>query len=144
MQLTEHFSLEELTFSSTAKRLQIDNSASGDIQANLLVTATGLEAVRNLLAAPMHIDSGFRCPQLNLAVRGAQDSAHLTGFAADFTCTQVGTPLDIVRLIQQSHIDFDQLIQEGTWVHISFAPALRRQVLTAHFGPGGTTYSLGD
>lgn len=144
MQLTTHFSMDELTASSIALRLCINNQPIPNVQANMLVLAEGLEAVRNLLGGqPMHIDSAYRCEALNRAVGGAKDSAHEQGFAADFICPTVGKPIDIVRLIAQSRIDFDQLIQEGTWVHISFAPTLRRQVLTAIFGPGGTTYREG-
>lgn len=142
-QLSEHFSLAELTASSTAQRLGIDNTPGLETITHLTALAGGLEQVRKLLCAPIHIDSAYRSPALNTAVRGAKDSAHLQGFAADFVCPQFGTPQEIAKLIAKSSIVFDQLIQEGTWVHISFAPKLRRQVLTAHFGAGGTTYSLG-
>ena len=143
MQLSEHFSLDELTASTTAVRLGIDNTAPPEVVEALKVAAAGLEQVRTLLGRPMHIDSGYRCPQLNAAVRGAKNSAHMSGFAADFVCPDFGSPIEIVHAIQASPIPFDLLIQEGTWVHISFAPNLRRQVLTAHFGPAGTTYTQG-
>lgn len=144
MTLTTHFTLDELVASSTATRLGIDNTPPPQIVAALGVTAAGLEQVRTLLGdKPMHIDSGYRCPALNAAVRGAKNSAHMSGYAVDFVCPGFGTPIEIVRAIQASPIHFDLLIQEGTWVHISFAPDMRRQVLTAHFGPGGTTYTQG-
>lgn len=145
MQLSDHFSLAELVASSTATRLGIDNTPSPQIVAALGVTAAGLEQVRSLLGGqPMHIDSGYRCPALNAAVRGAKNSAHMSGFAADFVCPSFGTPIEIVRAIQASNLQFDQCIVEcNAWVHISFAPDMRRQVLTAHFGPGGTTYTQG-
>ena len=143
-QLTDHFSLEELTASSTACRLCIDNTPH-DIQilANLQLAAEGLELVRALLGKPMHIDSGYRCETLNRAVNGAVASDHLLGYAADFVCPDFGTPLEIVTCIVSSDIKFDQCIQEGTWVHISFNPRMRQEVLTAHFGAGGTTYTQG-
>lgn len=145
--LTPHFRLEELTNSSTAQRLLIDNTPPDNVLANLQILAEGLEKVRALLPiqnSPLHIDSGYRCPDLNKAVHGAADSAHMTGYAADFTCSIVGTPEYIVSLIQNSDIKFDQLIQEGTWVHISFDPRMRQEILTAHFTPEGTTYSVGN
>lgn len=46
-------------------------------------------------------------------------------------------------LAHGSQVRYDQLICEGSWLHISFAPKPRGQVLTAHFGPGGTTYTPG-
>jgi len=141
--LTEHFTLEELCFSSTAERLGIDNTPAEDIVANLNVLARGLEQVRALLGKPMHIDSGYRCVALNSAVKGAQDSAHLRGFAADFICPEFGEPLSVARAISDSAIVFDQCIQEGTWVHVSFDPRARKEIMTAHFGPNGTTYTMG-
>jgi hypothetical protein len=144
MQLTEHFTLEELTFSSTAVARGIDNSPLPETVKHLAVLAQGLERVRGILSAPIDIDSGYRCPSLNGIVRGVQTSAHLTGYAADFLCPQFGSPLTIVqRLAAETALQFDQMIQEGTWVHISFAPTMRRQVLTAHFDSGVATYTHG-
>lgn len=143
MNLTDHFTLEELTFSSTAQRLGIDNTPSLETVAKLTRTAMGLEQIRALLGAPMHIDSGYRCPALNKAVGGAATSAHMDGMAADFICPSFGDPLSIVKAIEASGIDFDQCIQEGTWVHVSFAPTMRRQILTAHFSDNGATYTQG-
>lgn len=142
-QLTEHFALEELTFSSTAQRLRIDNTPSLETVARLTQLALGLEKVRALLGQPMHIDSGYRCQALNKAVGGVPNSAHVDGYAADFICPAYGTPLEIARAIVASGIAFDQCICEGTWCHVSFDPRNRHQLLTAHFGPNGTTYTGG-
>jgi hypothetical protein len=138
-----HFSMSELTASDTAVRLGIDNTPSAEIVANLEVLAIGLEDVRDILGYPMRISSGYRCPKLNTVVKGSKTSAHMDGFAADFTCPAFGTPLEVVKAIERSPVMFDQCIQEGAWVHISFDPRERRQVLTAHFGAGGTTYTIG-
>ncbi len=144
MNLSPNFTLEELSFSSTAERLLIDNTPPEPVEIPLRLLAGALERVRALLGdRPLHIDSGYRCPKLNQAVCGAPNSAHLDGYAADFICPAYGEPLSIVRAIQFSEIDFDQVIQEGSWVHLSVDPRRRRQVLTAHFGPNGTTYSQG-
>ena len=145
-QLTTHFSLDELTKSDTAVRLGIDNTPSNDVLNNLNVLAQGLEKVRTLLNVynrPVLISSGYRCSALNKALHGASNSAHMYGYAADFTCPDFGTPLDIVKKIAASDIQFDQIIQEGTWVHISFDPKMRRQVLTAHFNNGVASYTNG-
>ena len=138
-----HFSMSELTASDTAVRLGIDNTPSAEIVANLEVLAMGLEDIRDILGHPMRVSSGYRCPKLNTAVKGSKTSAHMDGFAADFTCPAFGTPLAVVKAIERSPVMFDQCIQEGTWVHISFDPRERRQVMTAHFGTGGTTYTMG-
>lgn len=143
MQLSEHFTYEEAIFSSTAVRLQLDNRPNDEYLDAMKIAATGLEVIRHALGdVPLHIDSWYRCPGLNRAVGGAALSAHMMGYAADFTCAAFGEPFKIVNFLAgRTEFQFDQLIQEGTWVHASFDPRQRRQILTAHFGPGGTTYS---
>lgn len=144
MQLTEHFTLEELIFSSTAARWRIDNTPSPSVCAHLLQLAQGLERVRSLLGnKPMRIDSGYRSPALNAAVGGAANSAHMEGWAADFVCPAYGTPLRIAQAIAMSGLVFDKCIQEGNWVHISFDPRARKQLYTAVFSASGTTYTQG-
>lgn len=147
MQLTDHFSLAEMTKSETASKLKIDNTAPAPIVENLTRTAQLLEQVRALLGgSPILISSGYRSPALNRAVGGATNSAHGQGLAADFTCAGAGTPLAICRRIAASSIQFQQLIFEGTWVHIAAPLAgakARREVLTAHFGKGAVHYTTG-
>ena len=72
-------------------------------------------------------------------------SAHLAGLACDFTAASYGRPIDICRAIAHSEIGFDQLIYEGSWVHVSFAAGKpRSQAMTAHFSGGGdVTYTNG-
>lgn len=141
--ISTHFTLEEALFSSTALRLDISNLPAILQKSNISVASNRLEAVRRLLDAPMHVDSWFRCPQLNKAVGGSPNSAHMDGWAIDFTCSAFGEPDDIVRYISESDIKFDQLIAEGNWVHISFDPKMRQQTMTAHFKNGVATYTNG-
>jgi zinc D-Ala-D-Ala carboxypeptidase len=145
--LTDHFSVQEMTQSETAARRGIDNTAPRAILSNLARTAQALEQVRALLGGkPILVSSGYRSPALNRAVGGAASSAHVQGLAADFICPGFGTPLAICRTIAASGIPFQQLIFEGTWVHLAVPPAnvtARRQVLTAHFGKGPTRYTTG-
>lgn len=144
MMLTEHFTLEELSASDVALRRGFDNTPDPAAAGNMkTILAPGLEKVRSLIASPMHVLSGFRSLQVNIIVGGSTVSAHLYGYACDFVAPGFGPPLDICRAIWKSDIAFDQLIHEGTWVHISFDPRLRRQLLTAHFDQGHVTYSVG-
>ena len=142
-ELTPHFTLEELVFSQTAARLGIDNTPPQAVVENLKVLASGLEQVRELLGCPVNINSGYRSEELNAKIGGVKQSAHTQGFAADFVANEFGTPKQICKAIAASGIQFDQLIQEGTWVHISFAPAMRRQLLTASFSGGKASYLQG-
>ena len=141
MNLTPHFTLEEMTFSLEAIRKGLDNTPTPTILENLKMTAFNMEKVRELLGKPIHVTSGFRSPAVNVAVGGTLKSHHCQGYAVDFVCTGFGTPLEICRAIMKSDIKYDQLIYEGTWVHLSFAPSMRRENLNAHFKNGKAIYS---
>jgi hypothetical protein len=131
-QLSPHFSLEEFIMSQTASRAGLDNTPDARILVNLRRTANYMEYVREMLGGKaILISSGYRSPAVNRAVGGVPDSAHMLGHAVDFICPSFGSPLTICRhLAGTPTVLFDQLIQEGTWVHISFDPRLRRQLLT--------------
>jgi zinc D-Ala-D-Ala carboxypeptidase len=144
MKLSPHFALDEFTQSQAAARMNIDNTPDAATLERLAATAMRLEDVRALLGCPLLISSGYRSPALNTAIGGARASQHVRGEAADFIAPGFGDPLGICRAIERSAIAFDQLIQEGGWVHISFVPENpRREVLTAHFSPRGVSYTKG-
>jgi zinc D-Ala-D-Ala carboxypeptidase len=126
--LTAHFALEELC---CTQHRGVENRPTPEVAANLRATAAQMEAIRSLLGDKViTVSSGYRSPQLNRLVGGAATSAHLSGRAVDFNCYGFGPPLEVCRAITASALAFDQLIEEGTWVHISFDPRLRRRVLT--------------
>ena len=137
-QLSTHFSLEELTVTDTG----LDNTPNAEEEARLSTLATFMEKVRTILGNhPITVNSAFRSEAVNEAVGGVPDSAHRLAYACDFTCPGFGPPLDIAERLDAAQrngaIDFDQLIYEGTWVHISRDPQLREQRLT-HTGDGYT------
>jgi len=143
MYLTPHFSLGELTGSDLAVRRGINNTPNEAIRKNLKRLAETLEQVRAALGRPMFISSGYRCTALNRALGGSVTSAHILGLAADFVASGI-TPLEACSRIRDSEIEFDQLIYEGTWVHIGLSLGKpRREVLTAHFKSGRTSYTKG-
>lgn len=164
MQLSEHFTLQEGTDSSTAQRLGIDNTPPAEIIEHMKISAAGAEQVRAILGFPMHIDSWYRCEALEKALTEKDyvrwcnahghpvnaDSwkeyfarkAHPQGFAIDFLCPQFGNPEAIVKKLKSSGIKFDQLLMEGTWVHISFAPAMRGIVELVTFTNGTPSYKV--
>ncbi|MDP1738926.1 MAG: D-Ala-D-Ala carboxypeptidase family metallohydrolase [Caulobacter sp.] len=129
--LSAHFTLEEMTHSNTAARRGLDNTPTGEALANLRVTASRMEAVREVLGGRViTVNSGYRAPAVNAAVGGSATSGHMDGWAVDFNCWSFGDPLAVCRAIVAGGIKFDQLLQEGTWVHISFDPRMRGQVKT--------------
>jgi zinc D-Ala-D-Ala carboxypeptidase len=143
MNLSTHFTLEELTASQTAVRRGICNLPPVAVIKNLARLAGLLEQVRELAGKPIAISSGYRSPELNRWVGGSSTSAHTLGLAADITCSGI-TPKALAMLIRESAIGYDQLIYEGTWVHIGLSEGdLRGQVLTANFKGGSATYTKG-
>src|SRR5271166_3609336 len=119
MQLTPHFSLAELTTTETG----LDNTPPDDLLPTLQLLAEFMEKVRTALGNfPITVDSAYRSPAVNAAVGGVSNSAHALGYACDFTCAEYGDPyhiaLTLSAAMDQGHIAFDQLIQEGTWVHV--------------------------
>lgn len=132
--LSPNFTLEELTRTDTG----LPNEPPAEVLARLAdILAPGLEAVRALLGnRPIRVNSGYRSEAVNRHVGGARASHHLKGYAADFTCADFGTPIAICHAIAASDLAFDQVIEEGTWVHISFRDHARGQVLEAD-GRGG-------
>jgi zinc D-Ala-D-Ala carboxypeptidase len=133
MRLTRNFSLEQLIYSETALRAGIDNTPDPAIVKNLRRLAKGLERVQAITGFPLEISSGYRCAELNRRVGGAKNSQHTQGLAADFTCAEFGSPVDVIKAIRSSGINFDQCILEyAKWVHISFSKAPRGKVLTIY------------
>ncbi len=135
--LSPHFSLEELT---VTQQRRLNNTPPSDVVAVLRKTAERMEGVRRILGdQAVVVTSGYRSPAVNRAVGGARRSAHLSGHAVDFSCHRFGDPRRVCDALGRSSLLFDQLIEEGGWTHISFAPANRRQVLTktaARYAPG--------
>ncbi len=143
-----HFRLSEFLRSDTAVRQGLDNTPKAVDLANIRnVLAPGMQRVRDSLGLPVLITSGYRSAEVNAAIGGSKSSQHSQGLAADFISPAFGTPRQVVQYLMErsGEIRFDQLIFEGSWVHISFvAGAPRSQVLTAHFmRGGGVSYSPG-
>lgn len=133
MDLTEHFTLEEMTASQTAARFNLDNTPEPVAVSNLVrLCTTILEPARAALG-PLRITSGYRSPLVNTRVGGSRTSAHCLGFAADVLPTKA-TKRDFAKWVV-ANVPFDQVIlefgstEEPAWVHVSADPRLRGQVL---------------
>ena len=150
-QLSPHFALEEMTFSEKAMENDIDNKPPTKIIDNLLILAAHMETIRKILGGrPIKITSGYRCEELNRLVGGSETSAHRFGLAVDFVCPGFGTPKQICKAIEQAaqhtYLPFDQLIYEGSWVHVGFvggAKEPRGESFTKVVKNGKTVYLPG-
>jgi len=125
MQLTQHFTLAELTKSSTAERLGLDNTPPPEVLPALTRTAEMLERIRSTLGVPVTVTSGYRAWAVNKAVGGVTTSDHAQGRAADIVAPRYGTPLQIARALAPlvDVLGIGQLIYERfgstSWVHVS-------------------------
>jgi putative chitinase len=117
MQLSEHFSLEELTHTD---HRTLDNTPTDAELANLVRLAEFLEVIKAILdGRPIMINSAFRSKAVNDAVGSKDTSQHRTGCAADIRVPGI-TPDEVVKAIIASDLDYDQVIREhDRWTHIS-------------------------
>lgn len=140
--MSDHFSMDELTYSQTAARLGIDNTPGPTEVENLnRLCSVLLEPIRAMLNVPIHVDSGYRSPLVNHLIGGAADSAHMDGRAADIIPYDVGlkTAFDIIR---NSSLPYDQVIIEcNAWIHVSISDTPRRMAMTASGTPGNWVYT---
>ncbi len=131
----KYFTINELTKSSTAQRLHIDNNPTQEVKDNLNALIDNvLDPLRELYGKPIIVNSGYRSFKLNKAVGGAKNSQHLVGQASDIRTVQntKESNKQLFELIKNSKLPFDQLINEYdyNWVHVSYSPRNRRQILT--------------
>ena len=124
MLLSEHFSLSEMLASETAETLHIPNTPlKCHITALQNLVQRCLEPTRQHFGLPIQVNSGYRCPQLNAAVKGASNSQHLAGEAADITIPRKHWPF--------CYTSSEQIVileHSGTswWVHVSCRINFRR------------------
>lgn len=151
MKLTEHFSLEELIVSPTAKKLGIPNTPTQEHIENMkYVCEKILEPVRAHFGKAVTINSSYRSPAVNAKVGGSKTSQHCNGQAVDFEIQ--GVPNKTLADWVGDNLEFDQVIlefwssKEGAnsgWVHASIRRdgKNRKQRLIATKKGGKTTYT---
>jgi hypothetical protein len=131
MQLSEHFSLEELTHTD---HREFDNTPNASELANLTRLAAFLETVKEVIGGkPIMVNSAFRSKQVNDAVGSKDSSQHRLGCAADIRVPGM-TPDEVVKTLIAAGIGYDQVIREfDRWTHISVTNQVgqlpRRQAL---------------
>jgi len=151
MQLSKNFTMAEFIKSDTATRLGIDNTPEGEhLEAAKELFENVVQKVRDHFG-PTVLNSGYRSPKLNEAVRGVATSQHCLGEAADIEVPGVANA-DVANWIVDN-LDFDQVILEfytpgqpsSGWVHVSYKAdgSNRNKALTASRVDGKTVYSNG-
>ena len=131
MNLTTHFTLEELTHTD---HREFDNTPNDAELENIKRLAEFLEEVKTVLGGkPIMVNSAFRSKQVNDAVGSKDTSQHRIGCAADIRVPSM-TPDEVVRAVIASDLGYDQVIREfDRWTHISIpnekARSPRKQAL---------------
>lgn len=126
MQLSKHFSFDELTTTSHDELLSGNREQAKGFMKQLKYTAGALEEVRSLLGVSMTITSGYRSPMLNKAVGGSPTSKHTHGLCADFKPNGMSVK-DAFAIIQKNkdklHSVRKAIIEGGgkngaSWIHL--------------------------
>ena len=148
MKLSDNFSLNELTKSQTAERKGIDNTPGPNHQENLKsLCEMILQPVRDHFGQVVSVSSGYRSPELCVAIGSSTQSQHAKGEAADFEIFGVSNK-ELADWINEN-LDYDQLILEywkesdpnSGWVHCSYTDGSnRKQYLRAYKEDGKTKY----
>ena len=146
MKISQHLTLAELIRSESAKRLGISNMPTPEHIENLKELAENIfEPIREHFKHPIHISSGYRSQALNAAIGGSLNSQHSRGMAIDIDMD--GTIIKNSAIFEYAKtLPFDQLIAEfpkngePNWIHISYSPLHRKQILVAKKIDGKTKY----
>lgn len=138
MQLSDHFSLEELTHSETARRYKIGNEPTDQEVKNLQILAQQvLEPARAIVGKPLVISSGYRSKRLNQIVGGAKNSYHLQGKAADIIIntedeheklTLTRDLADALNKQPLTDIVLCEYSKTSMWVHVQWSTIPRHKI----------------
>lgn len=117
----KYFKLRELTRSSKAKQLGVENTPNIEEEERLInLVHRVLDPLREWYGKPINVNSGFRNEVVNKAVGGARYSQHRKGEAADISVYSKQGNKELFNYIKDN-LPFDQLINEKnySWVHVS-------------------------
>ena len=150
MNLSKSFTLNELTKSQEAIRLEIDNTPNEEQIENLKILCEKiLQPLRDYYGMPVSVSSGYRSAKLCEAIGSSSKSQHTKGQAADFEIFGVANK-DLAEFIVKN-LKYDQCILEfwnenepnSGWVHCSFnSSGNRGQFLKAEKVNGRVVYTV--
>lgn len=145
MRLSSNFYLSEFTRSATAQRLNLSNEPDKRSIKNLIYLCDNVLQICRDIIGPIRITSGYRSPDLCVALGSKKTSQHTLGMAADIQFHKDGVmnnKLLMDTIIQ--NCEFDQLIEEFnySWIHVSYSHKNNRnQILKAYKENEKTKYT---
>lgn len=130
--ITDNFTVEEIQYSETAERHNIDNIVPTEAYGVMTMLFRDIMQPLRERIGPIRITSGYRCHTLNTRVGGSKFSQHMYSSARGAACDFVHlngdySTSDMVNMILEMKLPFDQMILEypssrkGGWVHVSTA-----------------------
>lgn len=124
--ITKNFTLFDICNSETALAKNIDNRPTQDLIKNATnLIKNVLQPIRDHFALPLDVHCIFRCYELNKLLGGSQNSQHLKAQACDFTVK--GKINDEIFNWVKNNLIYDQLIHEGSWIHVSLVAGKNRK-----------------
>jgi len=132
IRLSRNFTLDEFIKSDVAMRKGIDNSIPRKylIRLQYLVT-TVLQPIRDVFG-PIRITSGYRCPELAIAIGSTIHSNHTYGLAVDIEPHNGNTRLSSILEYIHNNLEYKELIGEyfpNGWVHVAAENGNNKKVL---------------
>lgn len=122
MDKIKNFTFQELVKTDTG----ISNiPKSFYVVANIISLAGYLQSIRDIFGYPIIVNSGYRSPEVNIAVGGSKYSNHMYGIAADITCCKTHFPELCEFLIGDKQAGFlKELIiyKDKNFIHLSIFP----------------------
>lgn len=141
--MANYFTMEELTYSSTALREGWRNKTTIEVEENLMsLRAMVLNPAREHMGMPVYVTSGFRSVDVNRAIGGAPKSQHMRGEAADISTLKIHKNIEMFKYIRDNLV-FDQLILEdgGQWIHVSCVTGRKNRKQVLEITDGKTLWS---
>ena len=131
--MAKYFKMQELIYSATAKKYNIDNTPNEIEKSNLEELMEFLDGVRIAWGSAILVSSGFRCEELNAKVGGAKTSAHRVGYGVDLIPAD-NRKMKFFEFMKEylKDKDFDELILEtnaqgSVWIHFALKSASGKQ-----------------
>ena len=120
--ISAHVTYAEATVTSTGLK---NDPGPNELYAMHRIALEVFEPLRLWVGGPIKINSFYRSPVLNKAVKGSKNSQHVVGEAIDIDATGTLTNGELYRMVKRVLPTWDQLIYEfgddknPAWVHVS-------------------------
>lgn len=112
----------DIDLTTNFRRSEFSCGCGGDLcpRQRISIDLVGrLQDLRDIVDEPIVVNSGFRCPKHNAAVKGSLRSRHMEGLAADIALNR-DSEIDLRELavIARDRCGFGRIGTYETWIHL--------------------------